>query len=229
MVAADWKLLFSSWIHLMVSVLPSTSEHVSHVCRSGFFFSFGTTNSYWCVCSYLFSLLGTTVADRKCLMKVMYKGKVLFYEKLFTCVFLLMWPRPPMLEGTLLQAFPFWISFFWVLLFLFHFQPSCISSKFKRPLFLLWFWLQQFLFFQHLRLNLEILMPKIMTVFPLISNHLVLQHQIIEIFFRPPTSSAEEHFSLLNILLNLELLLCFVLALYIGLGLIFLGLCHYKN
>lgn len=45
-----------------------------------------------------------------------------------------------------------------------------------------------FYFFQHLSLNLEILMPKIMIVFPLILNHLVLQDQIIDILFSSPIS-----------------------------------------
>lgn len=43
------------------------------------------------------------------------------------------------------QSFPFWISFFCVLLFLFHFQPSSISKDLF--IFPLCFWLQQFLYF----------------------------------------------------------------------------------
>lgn len=149
---------------------------MSHVCWSGWYFFFWD-HKFLLVCSQLF---------------IRFFGNHRS-EKLFTCLFLLTWPRPPILEGTLLQAFPFLISFFWVLLFLFHFQPTYISSNFKRPFFLLWFWLQQSLFFQHLSLNLEILMPKIMMVFPLILNHLVLQHQIIEILSSSPTSSVKEH------------------------------------
>lgn len=144
----SWLEFAIFFINSFDGVGPSLSKWTCVSSVDQDIFSFGTIGFYWCVCSYLLFLLGTTVADRKCLMKVICKSKVRFYEKLFTCVFLLTWPRPPKLEGTLLQAFPFWISFFWVLLFLFHFQPSYISSKFKRPFFfLLWFWLQRFLFF----------------------------------------------------------------------------------
>ena len=145
MRAADCNFLFPSSIHLMVSVLLSARKHVSQGCRSGLFFNFGTINSYWCVCSYCFfwepPLLIENVWWKLCI-RARYD-----FMKSFWRVFLLTWPRPHMFEGTLLQAFPFWTSFFWVLLFLFHFQPSYISSKFKRPFFLLWFWLEQFLFF----------------------------------------------------------------------------------
>lgn len=131
MGAADWNWLCSSWIHLTMPVLLSASKRVS-ILQIRTSFCFGTIYPNWCVCSSLLFPWGTTFPDGKCLMKVMNMGKVWLYEKLFTCVCLLPWPRPPMLEGTLLRAFPFWISFFWVLLFLFHFQPSYISTEFKR-------------------------------------------------------------------------------------------------
>lgn len=57
-------------------VSPSLSKQTCLKAVGRDFFSFATINSYWCVCSYFLFLLGTTIADGKRLMKVMYKGKV---------------------------------------------------------------------------------------------------------------------------------------------------------
>lgn len=61
-------------------------------------------------------------------------------------------------------------------------------------------------------------MPKIMMVFPLMLNHPVLYHQIIEFFFFYLSNFWQALFSLLNMLLNSECLWCSVLALYIWTG-----------
>lgn len=109
-----------------------------------------------------------------------------------SCGFLLSWPWPPKLEVFLnLSHFEF-LSF---VFYSFCFISSQVQSPKTFLFFLYAFDYNSFYIFQHLSLNLEILMPKLVVIFSLILNHLGLQSQIIEIFFSPLNSSVKKHFS----------------------------------